>query len=155
MLRSAPRPPQRGLRALALLLLALGAAGCSAHDRCSRATEVTPRLCPAALPDIRAVRVLENASQSPAQAEPGASCAAFDVDEHVARRFLELARATNANDAHHTLDHSPCQAAGEVEFENGQTGRWALSRARSGTLVVGGREPLVLYCPACDFAPFQ
>jgi len=30
------------------------------------------------------------------------------VDEQVVRRYFELAKSTNENDAHHTLDYSPC-----------------------------------------------
>lgn len=87
--------------------------------------------------------------------DPGVSCTGFDVNEQVVRRYFELAQSTNESDAHHTLDYSPCQVAGEVEFENGQSGRWTMTRTRSGTLEIDGRETMVLYCRDCGFAPFQ
>ena len=141
-------------RCKAVLLLFV-ASGCSAHNRCSLGTEVMPPLCPVDLPGIRSVRIVENASKSPADTDPSVSCAGFRVDERIVRRYFELAKSTNENDAHHTLDYSPCQAAGEVVFEDGQSGRWTLSQARAGTLAVRGREPLILYCPDCGFEPFQ
>jgi hypothetical protein len=141
-------------RCKAVLLLLL-ASGCSAHNRCSIGTEMMPPLCPVDLPGIRTVRIVENASKSPAETDATVSCAQFSVDERIVRRYFELAKSTNENDAHHTLDYSPCQAAGEVVFEDGQSGRWTLSQARSGTLAVTGREPLILYCPDCGFEPFQ
>lgn len=136
-------------------LLLLFVSGCIAHKRCSAATEVMPPLCPVELPKVRSVRVLENAIKSPAEADPNVSCAEFIVNEHIVRRYFQLMKSTNENDAHHTLDYSPCQAAGDVVFENGQSGRWTISQARSGTLAVTGREPMTLYCPDCGFEPFQ
>jgi hypothetical protein len=114
-----------------------------------------PPLCPVELPDIRTIRILENASKSSAETDADVSCAQFRVDEQVVRRYFGLTKSTNESDAHHTLDYSPCQASGDVVFENGQSGRWTLSEARSGTLAVTGREPLILYCPDCGFEPFQ
>jgi hypothetical protein len=43
----------------------------------------------------------------------------------------------------------------DVVFENGQSGRWTLTQARSGTLAMPVRESLILYCPDCGFEPFQ
>ena len=105
---------------VAILLLACG---CSAHTRCSIGTELMPPLCPVELPEIRTVRILENASKSPAETDPNVSCAQFRVDERIVRRYFELAKSTNENDAHHTLDYSPCHASGEVAFQDGQSGR--------------------------------
>jgi hypothetical protein len=129
--------------------------GCAAHSRCSVGTEVTPPLCPVDFPEVRSVRVLENASKSPAETDPNVSCDGFIVDEQVVRRYFQLTKSTNENDAHHTLDYSPCQAAGDVVFENGQSGKWTLSQARSGTLAIAGGETMILYCPDCGFEPFQ
>lgn len=114
-----------------------------------------PPLCPVELPPIRSVSVTENATKSPAEPDPSVSCEGFRVDEQVLRRYLSLAKRTNENDAHHTLDYSPCQAAGEVIFEDGQFGRWTLTQARSGTLTMPGQEAIILYCPDCEFEPFQ
>ena len=130
-----------------VVLLILLASGCSAHNRCSMGTELMPPLCPVDVPRIRTIRIVENASKSPAETDPSVSCGQFRVDEQVVRRYFALARSTNENDAHHTLDYSPCQVAGDIVFENGQSGRWTLSQARSGTLTVTGREPLILFCP--------
>ena len=137
----------------ALLLFLIS--GCAAHNRCSAGNELMPPLCPVELPEVRAVRVLENARKSPAETDPNVSCAEFIVDEQIVRRYFQLMKSTNENDAHHTLDYSPCQAAGEVVFEDGQSGRWTLSQARSGTLAMTGRDPMILYCPDCRFEPFQ
>ena len=134
-----------------VVLLILLASGCSAHNRCSMGTELMPPLCPVDVPRIRTIRIVENASKSPAETDPSVSCGQFRVDEQVVRRYFALARSTNENDAHHTLDYSPCQVAGDIVFENGQSGRWTLSQARSGTLTVTGREPLILFFPDCDF----
>ena len=142
------------MRGKAVLLLLL-ASGCSAHNKCSIGTELIPPLCPVDLPTIRTVRIVENASKSPAETDPSVSCADFRVDEQIVRRYFDLAKSTNENDVHHTLDYSPCQAAGEVVFEDGRAGRWTLSQARIGTLALMGAEPLILYCPDCAFEPFQ
>jgi hypothetical protein len=97
-----------------------------------------PPLCPVELPGIRTIRILENARKSAAETDPNVSCAGFKVDEGIVRRYFELMKSTNENDAHHSLDYSPCQAAGEVVFENGQSGQWTLSQAKSGTLTMTG-----------------
>jgi len=112
------------------MLVILLALGCAARNRCTVGTELMPPLCPVKLPAIRTVSIVSNADKSPAETDPNVSCAGFTVDEQVVRRYFELTRSTNENDAHHTLDYSPCQAAGEVVFEDGQTGRWTLSQAR-------------------------
>ena len=138
-----------------VILILCVASGCAAHNRCSVGTELMPPLCPTDLPPVQTVRIVENASKSPAETAPSVSCAAFRVDENAVRRYFELARSINENDAPHTLDYSPCQASGEVVFENGQSGRWTVTQARSGTLAMTGRETLILYCPDCGFEPFQ
>jgi len=53
---------------------------------------------------------------------------AFVLDEQIVPRYFEFTKNTNENDAHHTLDYSPCQAEGEVVFENGQSGQWKLTQ---------------------------
>src|SRR5688572_21808788 len=96
--------------ALVLLLVS----SCVARNQCTAGTELTPPLCPVQLPTITSVRILRNADKSPAEVDPSVSCAGFVLNEQVVRRYFELARSTNENDAHHRLDYSPCQAAGEV-----------------------------------------
>jgi hypothetical protein len=135
-----------------VLVLALGCAG---RNTCAAGTELMPPLCPAELPAIRSVSIIRNADKSPAEVDPNVSCAGFSIDEQVVRRYFALTKRTNENDAHHTLDYSPCQAAGEVVFENGQSGRWTLTQSRLGTLEISGQEPLILYCPDCAFEPFR
>jgi len=61
-------------RCTAGLLLA---PGCAAHNKCSIGTEVMPPLCRVDLPGIRTVRIVENASKSPAETDPSVSCSQF------------------------------------------------------------------------------
>lgn len=136
------------------VLLSLLASGCSGHTRCSIGTEVSLRFAQSTSPGVEQYESWRNASKSPAETDASVSCAQFSVDDRIVRRFFELAKSTNENDVHDTLDYSPCQAAGEVVFEDGLSGRWTLSQARSGTLAVTGRGPLILYCPDCSFEPF-
>lgn len=127
---------------------------CGSRDGCTEGSELMPPLCPLELPAIQSVTITENASKAAAETDPKVSCDGFRVDERVVRRYFELAKRTNENDAHHTLDYSPCGAAGGLIFANGQTGRWQLSQLRSGSLVMANGENIVLYCPTCDFEPF-
>ncbi len=135
-----------------VLVLALG---CAARNKCTAGTELMPPLCPVRLPAIRTISIVSNADKSPAEADPKVSCVDFRVDDQNVRRYFELTKSPDENDAHHTLDYSPCQAAGEVVFENGQFGQWTLSQSRLGSLAMTGQETLTLYCPDCGFAPFQ
>ncbi|MGH8435996.1 MAG: hypothetical protein ACRERX_16300 [Pseudomonas sp.] len=140
--------------AIAGLLLA-GMAACTPAGRCTKGSELVPSMCPLKLPAITGVTIRENAAIAPAETNPAVSCTSFRVREEDVRRYFARARLTNANDAHHTLDWSPCYASGEVTFADGRTGGWTVSQLRTGSLVIGTDQPMVLYCPDCDFSPFQ
>jgi hypothetical protein len=40
-------------------------------------------------------------------------------------------------------------------LEDGSKGRWSLSQLKSGSLVIGDGNSQTLYCPTCEFEPFQ
>lgn len=126
---------------------------CTSKTECTSGSEFEPPLCPLKLPPITALTIAENAAKTPAEEDSTVSCDSFKVTEDDVRRYLTQAR--QANDAHHTLDWSPCYADGEVTFTDGGHGRWSLSQSRTGSLSVGNAEALVLYCPNCEFPPFQ
>ena len=83
------------------------------------------------------------------------TCDGFFVKEEDVRRYLAKAKSTNENDAHHTLDWSPCYASGKVVFSNGQSGEWTVDQSRQGSLVMDDGKKTILYCPGCKFRPFQ
>jgi len=141
-------------RILLPLLLCVATTAAHADSACSSGHEFEPPLCPTDLPAIRKITITKNAAKSPADSDPSTRCTSFRLRETQIRRYFEHARSTNANDAHHTLDWSPCYAAGEILFRDGRTGRWSIDQFRSGTLTIGNGEPLVLYCPDCKFKPF-
>lgn len=137
---------------IALLVLSLG---CASTSQCTRGSEFEPRLCPLQLPSIQSLEIEKNGAKGPAETDPGVACDGFRVDEDVVRRYLAAAKTTTANDAHHTLDWSPCYAAGSITFSDGRSGKWSVSQLRLGTLSFGSDEQIILYCPTCEFAPFQ
>jgi hypothetical protein len=143
------------IRLLTAALLLAAFAACTSQEECTKGSEFEPPLCPLNLPAIKTLTITENASKAPAETDPAVSCDSFKVDEQAVRRYFEGAKSTNANDAHHTLDYSPCYASGEVTFADGRSGRWTVSQLRSGSLIIGNAEPVILYCPTCEFAPFQ
>lgn len=142
------------IRVIVAAFLALVPVMAPAAGACSKGSEFEPPLCPLALPAIDKLNIAENAAKSAAAKDPAASCADFRVTERQVKRFLALAKTTNANDAHHTLDWSPCYAAGSLQFKDGRSATWRVDQYRSGTLIVGDTPELVLYCPRCRFKPF-
>lgn len=114
-----------------------------------------PPLCPLALPAIAKITITENGAKSPAEKDPAVTCADFSVQGELVRRYLSLAQVTNENDAHHTLDWSPCYASGRIVFIDGSAGTWTLSQSRTGWLTTAGEKTMVLYCPQCTFKPFE
>jgi hypothetical protein len=145
------------------LLVMIAAVCCSAMaeaaTQCSKGSEFEPPLCPLVLPKIASITVEENAA-GPAVAQGAAAdntvdCKRFRLTPAQVRRYLSLARATNANDAHYTLDVSPCYASGTLVFKDGKTGRWRLDSLRSGAITIGDAQPLVTYCPRCKYKPFD
>ena len=144
-----------------VMRLAIAALFCSAvtiscaADRCTKGTEFEPPLCPLVLPEIVEITILENAMKSAAETDPAISCADFLLTGPAIRRFLALAKLTNANDAHHTLDWSPCYATGELRLSDGRAAKWRFDQYRSGTIAIGKDPEMVVYCPKCRFKPFQ
>ncbi|WP_454720995.1 MULTISPECIES: hypothetical protein [Cupriavidus] len=126
-----------------------------ARAQCAPGTDFEPRTCPVLLPQIRSVTIKENAQRSAAATGTDPTCKDFVVTARTVRRFLAGAKEISEQDALHTVDWSPCSAAGEVSFKDGRRGTWSVTQYRSGHLVVEGEPGMSLYCPTCDFKPFR
>jgi len=141
---------------LAVVLLVCSAAGAAwADSACTPGTEFEPSTCSLELPRITRVTILRNAAKSSQEADPAVSCKAFALTPKLVRRYLRDARTVDANDAHHTLDWSPCSASGEVHLADGRRGHWHIEQLRAGTLKIGDADEQVLYCASCKLRPFQ
>lgn len=136
-------------------LLTLVANVALAGDNCSPPTEFQPALCPLRLPTISSVRIEENGAKSPAGEEVALDCSSFRLTPRAVRRYLTRARAANEDDAHHTLDWSPCYASGTVAFADGRSGRWSVTQSGIGSLAIQGGTSWFLYCPDCRRHPFR
>ena len=121
---------------------------------CTKGSEYEPPLCPLKIPKISNITILENAAKSPLEKDASITCSDFSIKEADVRRYLSKAKVTNDQDAHNTLDWSPCYASGKVTFKDGQTGAWYFSQLRSGSLMLSSGKKLTLYCPKCTFKPF-
>jgi hypothetical protein len=139
---------------VALMLCGVASAAQAEHG-CLPGSEFEPRTCPLELPRITRVTILRNASKSSQEADPAVSCKAFTLTPKLVRRYLVHARTVDANDAHHTLDWSPCSASGELHFADGRRGLWHIQQLRAGALKIGGADEQILYCPSCKLKPFQ
>lgn len=139
---------------IATLILCSLAGGVQANDGCTAGSEFEPSLCPLDLPRIDQIILLRNGAAVSA-AGPTANCAAFHLTPRQVRRYLAHAKAVDATDAHHTLDRSPCFAAGELIFSDGRRGEWFIEQFRAGTVKIGPVEPQLVYCRACRFRPFR
>ena len=137
------------------LLLCSAAAAAWAEEPCTPGSEYEPRTCLLELPRITRVTILRNAAKSNQELDPAVSCGGFKLTPKLVRRYLTHAKTVDPNDAHHTLDWSPCSASGEVRFADGRSGRWHIEQLRAGTLKIGGAEEQILYCPSCRIRPFQ
>ncbi len=130
-----------------------------AAAQCTKGSEFEPPLCPLILPTIASITVEQNAAESSveqsAAADATVDCKRFRLTPAQVRRYLSLARATTASDAHYTLDVSPCYASGTLAFKDGRTGRWRLDMLRTGSITIGDAEPVVTYCPRCKYKPFD
>jgi hypothetical protein len=152
----------RSTHAVVILLLCAASLRPGHWTECSAASRVrfaAPSgrfpLCPLEIPAIKTIIITENAAKAPADTDPDVSCESFRVNENTVRQYFAAAKVTDANDAHHTLDWSPCYATGEMILEDGSKGRWSLSQLKSGSLVIGDGNSQTLYCPTCAFEPFQ
>lgn len=142
-------------RIAALCLVLAGLCACASQDECTSGSEFEPPLCPLTLPAISTLSVTENAAKAAAETDATVSCKSFRVDEKSIRQYLSAAKRTDAHAAHYTLDWSPCYASGEITFADGQKGVWTVNQYRTGSLVIGNAERLTIYCPTCEFEPFQ
>lgn len=139
-----------------VLSLALFAADLSlANGGCTNGSEFEPALCPIRLPKVRLVHIEDNGAKASASEDQDVDCSSFRMNETTVRRFFARAKEANESDAHHTLDWSPCYASGTLVFSGGKTAHWSINQMRSGSLAVDGETGMFLYCPTCNFKPFQ
>lgn len=136
--------------AIALALVS----SCFADESCTQGSEFEPPLCAFSLEKIKRVIIVKNGVNADEAAMPAEHCETFVLGEKDVRLYLSQAKSTNENDAHHTLDWSPCYAKGQIEFVNGKTASWSINRFRVGELSIDGVKK-TLYCPDCMFAPFN
>jgi len=126
-----------------------------AANTCTEGSEFEPPLCPLVLPWIEKVTITENAAKAFPEQNISVTCTSFSIKEAQVRRYFSKAKITNENDAHYTLDWSPCYARGKIFFSDGRTGDWRLNQFQMGSLVINKGRKLVLYCPQCKFKPFK
>lgn len=166
MVKARPLPSAMARSLATSLALSLALTACMAQparpgdrartdDACTPATEFEPALCPLQLPRIVSIAVTRNAVKSPLEKDASVDCSGFVLTPEQVRRYLGSARVADAADAHHTLDWSPCSAAGRLTLTDGRTAEWSIDQYRAGTLSIGGAPTLTLYCPTCRFKPFQ
>lgn len=134
-----------------MLLLALAS---PAQAGCTRGTEAEPPLCPTHLPALRSVTITATGARAYAEPDGPRSCAPFRPSMTQVRRFLVIARTTDARSADATLDRSPCFAGGVARFADRRTAVWRIEQLGMGTLTFAGRPPMLLYCRTCRARPF-
>ena len=139
---------------VATVILCSAAGGARAEDGCTAGSEFEPGLCPLNLPRIGQITVRQNGGTT-LEAGPAANCAAFRLTPRQVRRYLTRAKAVHANDAHYTLDRSPCFASGELMFSDGRRGEWFIEQFRAGNVKIGAADAQLVYCPACHVRPFR
>ena len=137
------------------LLLCAATGMAWAEGACSPGSEFEPRTCPLDLPHIARITILRNATKSTQETDPAVSCGGFKLTPKLVRRYLTHAKTVDPNDAHHTLDWSPCSASGELLLADGRRGRWHIEQLRAGTLTIGEADEQILYCPSCKLRPFR
>lgn len=144
-----------------LLLFAFIFASCittdpvAAANRCTKGTEFEPALCPLKLGKISKISILKNAAKSSAEPDSAVACDSFTLSQNKLRQYLSKAKIIKDDDAHHTLDWSPCYASGEILFSDGSSAEWTVNQFRSGSLLMSDGKKISLYCPSCKSSPFQ
>lgn len=138
---------------LLLVLASIVLTSC-ASSNCSPGSEFEPSLCASDLPPISQITIRHNAVRS-AQVSEAAHCDGFAVSDVQLRMYFSAALQVDSNDAHHTLDWSPCHASGDIRFADGSVGVWSVSQTRVGSLSIAGGDAITLYCPRCTFPPFR
>lgn len=133
--------------------LALLIGGAAPAPQCTPASEFQPAVCPTGLPKIRSVTIATNAATAYADADEP-KCDSFRLDPKIVTGYLTRAGKVDPQEAHHTLDVSPCHATGTVRFGDGSSGEWRIDRYRVGHLTRKGQPDLMLFCPDCKAKPF-
>jgi len=122
---------------------------------CTKGSEYEPALCPLRLEKISTIKIDENGATAVAAQDPSIDCSSFRLGTRKIRKFFSKAKVANESDAHHTLDWSPCYASGTLNFTNGKKAHWSINQLRTGSLAMDSDNRLFLYCPTCNFKPFQ
>ena len=136
---------------IASLILALAASGSPTADDGS-GTE--PKMSKTHLPPISMITIRNSGTTSPASSEPANQCTDFKLSYQEVREYIRKASQVTEHDYLHLLDWSPCHASGEVSFNHGVTGIWAIQQYRAGSLKLSDGRTLYLYCPQCQATAF-
>jgi hypothetical protein len=134
-----------------LFLFAVAASASVASDDGS-GTE--PKMRKTHLSPISTITVRNSGTTSPASDQPAEQCADFRLSYREISEYISKAAEVAEHDYFHMLDWSPCHANGEVAFENGVTGTWAIQQYRAGSLKLSDGRTLYLYCPRCRAKAF-
>lgn len=134
--------------------LLLATANCASESVCTKGSEFEPPLCPSQYTKIAAIKINKNAVSRTGGKSSEIECKAFILNNETVERYFQLAKVTNENDAHHTLDWSPCFASGVIEFKDGKKASWQIDQFRVGHLFFNQGKDEILYCPSCKFPPF-
>jgi hypothetical protein len=148
-----------GLRLPCALVLWLWmTAACASPGACAEATQWQPRLCPAGLPQVRAVTVLEQgrgSEQASGSGQPFADCSKFTLSPALVRRYFTAAQRVVDARGESAVERGPCHATGTLRFADGRRAQWRIEQIGSATLqIAGDAAPITLACPRCRFAPF-
>lgn len=128
------------------------AAGASLATNDGSGTE--PAMGKTHLPPISTITIRNSGTTSPASGESADQCVDFKLSYHEVREYIGKASEVTEHDYLHMLDWSPCHASGEVSFNNGVKGIWAIQQYRAGSLKLNNGRTLYLYCPLCKANAF-
>ncbi|HET8708390.1 MAG TPA: hypothetical protein VFM46_18930, partial [Pseudomonadales bacterium] len=115
---------------LFLLISTIFTLNCSAKPACTKGSEFEPPLCVSPYTQVDTVTIKINGDSKTKDAETAVQCKSFLLDADKLKLYFSKARLTNENDAHHTLDWSPCFASGEIAFSNGQVATREINQFR-------------------------
>lgn len=106
------------------------------------------------LPPISTITIRNSGTTSPASHETANQCTDFKLSHQEIRTYIGKASRVTEHDYLHMLDWSRCHASGEITFNNGLTGTWAIQQYRAGSLKLSDGRTLCLYCPLCQAKAF-